>query len=147
MNKLEAHHEEAFFFRREMEARSHHEPFHTKSLHRAFRFVSNYGQSIFRPLMFWGGGVLAWGAAYQLLRDVLTSAYASPSLDLSPWLLAFLNALPGLGFGRVGQDLAEGFFGGDVPHLFIAVQATQTIYSAVMLFLVLLGARNTFRMR
>ena len=50
MKRIESHAEENAFFRLEMLARKHKEPWPQKGLYWLYEILSDYGQSIFRPL-------------------------------------------------------------------------------------------------
>ncbi len=138
----------------------------------AYEWFSDFGRSIARPFLWWLIGIIAYSAI--LLGFHLSAASTRPPLgingcllgDSTPWTTALKTAfdnallLPmfGISDGQIQEKLC--LFGHDiglkmsnlppVPLLPLWVSfagAFHTIFSATMIFLILLAIRNQFRIR
>lgn len=137
-----------------------------------YQWVSNFGRSIFRPLLWWFGSMIFFAHSYLFANVLPRFGAKTPLLDAEcfhDFGSAIGNAL-NLSFARssvVGNLWARdgvtramqclyntdnGPFKADEPtvHLpgwVIASGYAQTLFSAVMIFLFLLAVRNHFRIR
>jgi hypothetical protein len=149
-----------FFFRREMMFTSHHEAFMRRIPYQVYRCLSDYGDSIARPL-FWiiivwiVGFALLWayfaGCQYfcfEIISAHLPYCMLPPTLkpEWDSWTaagLSFSNLFPLFGFGRVFfNEVLEA-----LPPVLKFVSGFQTVISLPLFFLLGLGLRQRFRLR
>jgi hypothetical protein len=149
-----------FFFRREMMFTSHHETFIRRIPYQVYRCLSDYGDSIARPLygitFVWiVGFVSLWayfaGCQYFCLEGIsahLPYCMLPPTLkpEWDGWTaagLSFSNLFPLFGFGRVFfNEVLEA-----LPPALKFVSGFQTVISLPLFFLLGLGLRQRFRLR
>jgi uncharacterized protein YjbI with pentapeptide repeats len=148
-----------FFFRREMMFTSHHETFLRRIPYQVYRCLSDYGDSIARPLL-WILGVwilgfaLLWGyfagCQYLCLEyiSVQSPYFMRPPTPKPEWNgltaagLSFSNLFPLYGFGGVFfKEVLE-----TLPPALKFVSGFQTVISLPLLFLLGLGLRQRFRL-
>ena len=139
MKSRESHAEENAFFRQEMLARKHKEPWPKKGLYWLYEFVSDYGQSIARPLgwlvvffgIFFG---LYWGFPQLLGNGNMPDDHISNALHLA-MQKAFV--FPGMFSGTRLELSGWGTL----------LAGVHWLLSAASWFLMLLGLRNRFRLK
>ena len=141
MKRIEAHAEEDAFFRLEMLARKHREPWPRKGLYWLYEFASDYGQSIYLPVMWLGVFFLAFLWFYHL----------SPQfIGLGEGYDGYVNALH---LALKGAFVLPGMFAGgslekiQLSGFGIVLAGVHWLLSAVSWFLMLLGFRNRFRLK
>ncbi len=141
MKRLEAHAEEDAFFRLEMLARKSQEPWARKWLYWLYEFASDYGQSIYLPVMWLGVFFLAFLWFYNL----------SPQfIGLGEGYDGYVNALH---LALKGAFVLPGMFAGgslekiQLSGFGIVLAGVHWLLSAVSWFLMLLGFRNRFRLK
>ena len=133
--------EAQFFHRMEMRAKRQTEGRAYRWLYSAFALLSDYGNSVLRPVG-WLFAVLMAGWPFMLWHlqgeSAATGAQFATALG---WSLS--NTLPFSGFGRVYYSgFAEG-----LPIWLKVIGGAQVIAAMVLLFLLGLGLRNRFRLR
>jgi uncharacterized protein YjbI with pentapeptide repeats len=149
-----------FFFRREMMFTSHHEALMRRIPYHVYRYLSDYGHSIARPLV---GITLVWvvgwyflwvySAGYECLWFENISTYLScwtlPPTPKPEWNgltaagVSFSNLFPLYGFGRVFfKEVLE-----TLPPSLKFFSGLQTVISLPLLFFLGLGLRQRFRLR
>ena len=142
MKRIEAHPQEDAFFRLEMLARKHQEPWARKGLYWLYELASDYGQSIARPLgwlvvffgIFFG---LYWGFPQLLGNGNMPDDHISNALQLA-MQKAFV--FPGM----FSEELSKGVTLSGCGTLLAGV---HWLLSAASWFLMLLGLRNRFRLK
>ena len=141
MKSLEAHSEENAFFRLEMLARKHKEPWPRKGLYWLYELASDYGQSILLPAMWLGVFFLAFLWFYHL----------SPQFfGLGEGYDGYVNALQ---LALKGAFVLPGMFAGgslekiQLSGFGIVLAGVHWLLSAASWFLMLLGLRNRFRLK
>ncbi|MEL6738303.1 MAG: hypothetical protein AAFO28_05215, partial [Pseudomonadota bacterium] len=116
--------------------------------------LSDYGRSVVRPLIGIAVTVLAFAALFWDLRKDGRSVppeFEAQWCDIQPGLLtaltySFSNMLAFIPTGRTAKQQGEDFlFGKTVPDEIILLAGTQTVLAVILLFLLGLGLRNTFR--
>ncbi|MEP3296090.1 MAG: hypothetical protein ABJO27_06350 [Pseudoruegeria sp.] len=145
---------ERFFFNREMQFTSEVEAkklqkrfgrfWRLVSPHWWYGFISDFGQSIFRPaaalFCVWLAGVVCFLAHYEWQKSMAGQDYSTGL----PWGLSFTNLFSFLGMGRR-------FFGAafyvNLPHWMVFISGAQTILGVILLFFLGLGLRNRFRLK
>ena len=149
-----------FFFRREMMFTSHQETFVRRVPYQVYKCLSDYGDSIARPLslitLVWIiGFALLWayfaGCRY-ICREGINAhlPYCTQSPALKPewdgWTaagLSFSNLFLLYGFGRVFFEEVQK----TLPLTLKLLSGLQTVVSLPLLFLLGLGLRQRFRLR
>jgi hypothetical protein len=133
-----------------------------KPWHAAFWFgiaydaFSDCGRSIARPLAIWSASWLAFAAIYAWNAGVGIAEWGAAcagdgaSKALKALTLSAANALPLIGAGR--SEVAREFYAEclALPHMSAwspILQISQTLWSAVLLFLFLLALRNQFKIK
>lgn len=132
---------EHFFYRREMKfaGLAATNPFE-KFAYVLFGVLSDYGYSFVRPL-----AALAFLFAFGFLAHwgYFSSGAARVETGWTALGISFSNLFPYFGIGRYFDPKALQM----LPTALKAIGATQTVFGAVLLFLLALGLRTRFRMR
>jgi uncharacterized protein YjbI with pentapeptide repeats len=143
MERLKKHEDEQSFFRKELRARRRLFPFMSgeRLLNFVYQALSNYGNSISRPLL-WLIGVFAAGVATFTKVPVCAGQPMPFKLALR---LSFANIFVFLNDKReltMAPDMAS-----CLSNTTAAISAAQSIAGVVLLFLLGLALRNRFRMK
>lgn len=139
MSGFQAHREEAGFFKLEMMARAEKEPKSRKWLYKVYENISDYGQSVVRPLRIW----LALG-----LVALLVFSLVHPGDWAQAYILAQAQALPLVGAESEGFKAALAtVFPCGTPVWYHIFRAFHITLSSGLIFLVLLAIRNRFRIK
>jgi len=120
-----------------------------------FDELSDYGRSIVRPLMYWLGVVMLSAVHYiamatPLAPDRTTECLAGAGSQVNTaYQLAFAKGLlvPGLADRTIVTQAYDCLFGDIIPGSATVVASIQTLLSAILLFLLLLGIRNRFKLK
>jgi uncharacterized protein YjbI with pentapeptide repeats len=142
MERLKKHEDEQKFFAKELRARRGLTPVLSESwvMNILYEYTSNYGISIVRPVVWlivtFLGGVLFFALAPAI--------HGSPlSLDRAA-SLSFANIFSFLPYNR--EIVTDQLFNTLSPSA-KAVEAVQSVFGVILLFLLGLGLRNRFRMK
>ncbi|CAM3321865.1 pentapeptide repeat-containing protein [Thalassospira profundimaris] len=120
-----------------------------------FDELSDYGRSIVRPLMYWIGVVMLSAVHYiamatplDIVRAEKCFAGAGSQVNTA-YQLAFAKGLlvPGLADRTIVTQAYDCLFGDIIPGSATVVASIQTLLSAILLFLLLLGIRNRFKLK
>ena len=141
MKRIESHAEENAFFRLEMLARKHKEPWPRKGLYWLYELASDYGQSIYLPAMWLGVFFLAFLWFYHLSPQFIGLCEGYDGY-VNALHLALKGAfvLPGMFAGGSLEKIQLSGFG-------IVLAGVHWLLSAASWFLMLLGFRNRFRLK
>jgi hypothetical protein len=159
MNKSLQIDEEQFFHRQEMRCKTVLAEWYHKPFYWLFALLSDYGNSVWRPLL-WMIFVMLSGALFMLWwQEAFTFLPKEASgFDWTMGLLgeddplakpreaagwSILNTLPFLGFGK----LYYGELAKELAWPLKVVGGVQTVFGFVLLFFLGLGLRNRFRLR
>ena len=136
-----------FFFRREMLFTSHHEEPLRRFPYQVYRYLSDYGHSIARPLI---GLAFIWTFGFVCFWGYFSGCCVpAPSTVIDRPIgsaigLSFSNLFPLFGFNRL-------YFGAEfmkfLPASLKALSSVQTVVSLPFLFFLGLGLRQRFRLR
>jgi hypothetical protein len=135
-----------FFFRREMYFASHHEEPLRRFPYQVYRYLSDYGHSIARPLI---GLAIVWAFGFACFWGYLAGCCVPSPSEVTDHpmgaalALSFSNLFPLFGFGRT-------FLRGvlqDLPTSLAVLSGFQTFISLPLLFFLGLGLRQRFRLR
>lgn len=144
IGKKGLHEDEHFFFRLEMGFAGQTGKWWDWLPYRAFGWVSDYGYSIWRPVIalvgLWTLGMLIYLIAFAA-RDIDAGLLR---IDPNAAALSFANMFKFLGFQRTYFDVAE------LRNMSAGLQVwggLQTILGFVLLFFLGLGLRTRFRLR
>lgn len=136
--------DEHFFFRREMEFSRRIGPSWRRAPYVLYGWLSLYGYSIQRPLL-WLLGI--WLLGTFVIAEHFVAETAEPLLGSDDWTamaLSFSNLFPVFGFGRA-------YFGAEflqaLPQHLKILSGFQTVASLPLLFFLGLGLRQRFRLR
>jgi|GEM_PF-5097769 len=152
---LEDHDRELGFFALELEARGRFKPLRKKFWYWLYGFSSGYGRSVLRPFVL----LLLILAAVFSANSTIICSYKFGSFDecslpwiisKSPEVLAYTlsNSIPFAGLVRAASDIPKGMLESNVPIApLYFVSVAQGIFSAALLFLILLALRNLFRIK
>ena len=141
MNELHKPDDEHFFFRQEMRCKALLENIWNRWPFVLFRWMSDYGYSVTRPI--------AWLAAVVVLGGAVIGSYLRTTGipgNGSIWQglgVSFSNTFPFLGFTR---KMHTDFFK-IAPAWLDALSAAQSILGVILLFFLGLGLRNRFRIK
>lgn len=121
--------------------RWHETPWLASVLDMGFSFLSDYGQSIWRPTAWLFIVIVSCSALYKLLSDMASAGWEQAVL------LSLGNSLPFLPQSRtLRTEASEGLFCAGPNHWVDIAMVAQGIASVVLLFLIGLGLRNRFRL-
>lgn len=141
MNELHKPDDEHFFYRQEMRCKALLENIWNRWPFVLFRWMSDYGYSVTRPI--------AWLAAVVVLGGAVIGSYLRTTGipgNGSIWQglgVSFSNTFPFLGFSRkMHPDFFE-----IAPAWLDALSAAQSILGVILLFFLGLGLRNRFRIK
>ena len=142
MKRIESHAEENAFFRLEMIAREHQEPFPGKELYWFYGWISNYGQNVRRPFVWLVAFFAAFSLLYWVFPQLLGDGNMSDDHMSNALHLAMQKAFifPGMFSGGLDDGIKLSRWG----TLFAGV---HWLLSAASWFLMLLGLRNRFRLK
>ncbi len=120
-----------------------------------FDELSDYGRSIVRPLMYWLGVVMLSAVHYIAMATPLnpnreTECLAGAGSQVNTaYQLAVAKGLlvPGLADRTIVTQAYDCLFGDIIPGSATVVASIQTLLSAILLFLLLLGIRNRFKLK
>lgn len=145
MNRQHALNEELGFFLLEMRATARRLTWWQRIPYRLYDWMSMYGQSVLRPLWVYIGVYFIFAAVYSLL-----SGQRWETIDTRLSSLSLYGAIPFAAALRWPE--VSGASGGPLfPSerlLFVQIAiVSQSILSAVLLFLIGLGLRNMFKVR
>jgi hypothetical protein len=143
--------EERVFFALEMRARANQEPIHRRWMYEFYDCISQYGHSLVRPLL----GLLILFFVFGLFYSHQASDHSEPTetwyeLSLAseePWYLSAAHTFPIPGLFGSEDEALEFVFGAGLTLWGEIIVAVQSIFSAVLIFVLLLGIRNRFRIR
>ncbi|PRX37757.1 Pentapeptide repeat-containing protein [Meinhardsimonia xiamenensis] len=132
---------EAFFGRQELRCDEVLDKGLSKWVSRAYGMLSDYGFSFTRPALALAGMI---GFLWPLYGSWLKHGAGQEGAILSGLGLSFANTFPYLGFQRLyfDVDVIRAF-----PWWLKLLGGFQTVAGGVLLFLLLLGLRNRFRLR
>ncbi len=109
-----------------------------------YEFFSDFGRSMWRPVVGWGASIGVFAALYRLFR----------TMDDGTWASAFFIALrkgaifAGRADGdKLSEHYANLFCDTPIPDWVAYAGMAQTVISAVFIFLLLLAVRNHFRIK
>jgi uncharacterized protein YjbI with pentapeptide repeats len=150
MAQQQAVREEQRFFRLEMKVEADLEMGPRRALFRLYRWLSDYGFSLWRPVRFWLWCFVIFGLAHASLAFIV--ACERPSATRI-FLYSLLNAMP-LGFDSLQGALRLGLFkscGGGIADsvalIVISLDVLHKTGSFLALFLAGLALRNMFKMK
>ncbi|MGA7324810.1 MAG: pentapeptide repeat-containing protein [Rhodomicrobium sp.] len=117
--------------------------------------LSDFGQSISRPLFFWVTSVIAFAGAYLWSAGVPADRWLGPcsagqaSTAVIALTFSASNSLPLIGPPRTGEGKAfvDCVSPNQIPDWAALVQVGQAMWSTVLVFLFLLAVRNQFRIK
>lgn len=120
-----------------------------------FQLTSDYGRSILRPFVFW---LLVVGLSATTY--LLTAKQSATNVPLQcvkndgwQWVSAIQLAIgkgllfPGVADRTLIMQAYDCLYGSTIPTLTSAVLGLQTLVSSALLFLILLGIRNRFKLK
>jgi hypothetical protein len=159
MKKMEFHDKELFFHGKELEAKSYdkNEPKHLRFLYKKYGEFSDYGQSVWRPVvglfltfLIWILFYLIHAMVYNDFPQIETTNFAHSVYTSAHYSLPFLpsdNNFHKLAFelkdicqvAKQNKPYCVGWFG--------VIKGLQSIISLFWIFLIALGLRNNLRMR
>jgi uncharacterized protein YjbI with pentapeptide repeats len=161
MEQLKATREEQRFFRLEMKAEHPNLPWGKRWLSTLYSLFSDYGFSLWRPVVWLLSLSLVFGIAYGLLANTCTSnadctqaaeAAKVASSDertsaIIKYTLASVAPVPGL--DKMQTELRAPLFGhhGWVPIAALTLEILHKIVALLMVFLFALALRNLFKMK
>jgi hypothetical protein len=153
MNEQHAHSEELGFFLLEMRSTVPHQKWWARPFYRLYDLVSLYEISVWRPAAFFAGFNAGFGLLYSLLAGPGWGWWEWDPELLALTLYGTVPFAPALRWETVSGALSTSdpnyvpLFPPELQELIPPIVATQGIISAALLFLVLLGIRNTFRIK
>ena len=150
-SKQQAIREEQRFFRLEMEEETLRETGLKRVLFKAYKFCSDYGFSVVRPLVYGGVSVLMLTALYGFLSWLGQCGVSLQACHFAPQWLEFslLQTLPLPGLDKLVEEASKVFWPSGAwwgLALSVLVVFHKTI-SLAMLFLVGLAIRNLFKLK
>jgi hypothetical protein len=153
MNAQHAHNEELGFFLLEMRSTAPHQKWWMRPFFGLYDIVSRYGISVWRPAAFFAGFNVAFGLLYSWLAGRGWGFWEWDPELLALTLYGTVPFAPALRWETVSGAPSSNsttyapLFPPEVQEAVPAIVAAQGIISAALLFLVLLGIRNTFRIK
>ncbi|MVO16055.1 hypothetical protein GO984_09545 [Rhodobacteraceae bacterium CY05] len=126
-------------------ASRHEEPLR-RLPYQVYRYFSDYGHSIARPVI---GLTIIWAFGFACFWGYLASCCVPSPTEIidhpmgTAMALSFSNLFPLFGFGRT--FLSEVL--NDLPTSLSVLSGVQTIFSLPLLFFLGLGLRQRFRLR
>ena len=117
----------------------------------AYDVLSDFGRSMSRPSLIWLISIAIFALFYLASSAKLGSAFAdcaaagAPNIE-SALIISWKNALPFIGNAKA-EEIAHGCLYGANAYGGIAIQGFQKAWSAVLIFLFLLGLRNQFKIK
>lgn len=161
MEQLKATREEQKFFRLEMKAEHPSLPFGKRWISTIYSLFSDYGFSLWRPIVWLFVLSLAFGAGYGLLANACaankicakmawekkTGSSADRTSAVIKYTLASVSPVPGL--DKMQTELRAPLFGhhGWIPITALVLEILHKIVALVMAFLFALALRNLFKMK
>lgn len=142
MNDLHKPDDEHFFFRQEMRCKAILEPWPDNWVIRGYGLISDFGNSVMRPLIGLGGLiVVVWPFVASFLKNGSGSPSAFPIFEGLG--ISIGNTLPFLGFvGKMHPDFYK-----EAPAWLDAMSGAQSVAGIALLFFLGLGLRNRFRLK
>lgn len=158
-NEIEDHHNEIFFFSQEMRARRAKQGLVLKGLYGLYEALSNYGLSVWLPLRAFMALLLIAFATYGALdlftdsnRKCIQAPHCSMELQStkveSIGTFALAQAVPFVPAVKEAAQKPSALWPGH-PMLQLVIELVAVLHalvSVVLLFLVVLGLRNQFRL-
>jgi hypothetical protein len=161
MEQIKATREEQRFFRLEMKAEHPSLPWGKRCISTLYSLFSDYGFSLWRPIVWLLALSLLFGTGYGLLAnacaadgecakvawDANTGSSADRTSAVIKYTLASVSPVPGL--DRMQTELRAPLFGhhGWVPITALMLEILHKIIALVMVFLFALALRNLFKMK
>lgn len=162
MEQLKATREEQKFFRLEMKAEHPSLPFGKRWISTIYSLFSDYGFSLWRPIVWLFALSLAFGAGYGLLANACAADTDCAQTCNGPvkicsgtdrtsavikYTLASVSPVPGL--DKMQTELRAPLFGhhGWIPITALVLEILHKIVALVMAFLFALALRNLFKMK
>jgi len=142
--------QEQLFFRLEMAEEAKGAPRRQRYLYRAYDLLSDYGFSLWRPLLLLVIAWLGFAFVYGFLANLSMCLPFQTDCKISqPWIkFSLLQGLPISEFDSVGEKLHKDLFGREVATLGVLVTAFfHKAFSLLALFLTGLALRNLFKMK
>ena len=120
-----------------------------------FQITSDYGRSILRPFVFWLLIVGLSATTYLLTAKQSATKLALQCVknDGWQWVSAIQLAIgkgllfPGIADRTLIMQAYDCLYGGAIPALTSAALGLQTLVSSALVFLILLGIRNRFKLK
>lgn len=120
-----------------------------------FQYTSDYGRSIRRPFLFWLLSTVLSALAYLLTGKLSHNDIPLHCVkgDGWQWVSAIQLAIgkglviPGIADRTLIVQAYDCLYGGEIPTLTSVVLGLQTLVSSALLFLILLGIRNRFKLK
>lgn len=144
MNAQHAHSEELGFFLLEMRSTVPHQAWWAKPFYWLYDWVSRYGISVWRPAALLIGINIGVGLLFSCLTRRPWGWWA---WDPEVIALTLYGAIPFAPALRSQVPEMSALFPLGVPAIVPVIVAAQGLLNAALLFLVLLGIRNTFRIK
>jgi uncharacterized protein YjbI with pentapeptide repeats len=145
MNEQHALSEELGFFLLEMRASAYHQKPWVKPLYWLYDTISLYGMSVKRPLACFFGSIVLFGLLYSCIAGRGWGAWEPELLSLT--LFSAMPFAAALRWDQVSGATDRDLFPSDLLFLVQFLIAAQGVISAALLFLVLLGIRNMFKIK
>lgn len=150
MAQQQAIREEQLFFRLEMTAEGASTTGARRSLFILYRALSNYGFSLWRPLLFWVGCLVVFGLIHGALAGPSALHTGIDWQRTMQWVQYVLfNAIPLPGFDKAQFDLRGNLFGRSEGVMLAAIALDMLHKTCVLIavFLAALALRNLFKMK
>jgi uncharacterized protein YjbI with pentapeptide repeats len=144
MNAQHAHSEELGFFLLEMRSTARYQKWWVRPFFHLYDKVSRYGASVWRPAALFVGINVAAGLLFSCLTNRPWGWWAWDAEVIALTLFGSIPFAPAL--RSQVPEMAE-MFPSNVLVIIPVIVAVQGLLNAALLFLVLLGIRNTFRIK
>ena len=150
LSQQQAVREEQLFFQLEIAEETKHASWRQRGWYEAYRLLSNYGFSIWRPLAMLFIAWLLFAATYGSLANLTICLPFQTGCSISnAWLeFSLLQALPLPGMDKLGAELHKKLFVQDAASIWVTMTILfhKTI-SLLALLLTGLALRNLFKMK
>ena len=148
--KQQATREEQRFFRLEISAEAANAPWYQSWMFKAYKYISDYGFSLLRPLLFLLLTLVVCYSIYGFLAGLSLCLPWNEDCQINFDLLKFsiLQIVPALGLDKWADSLREQLYiSGSASVLFTAIVILHRSLSLLALFLIALALRNLFKMK